>query len=537
MESGGLTIDATQAENFTTLLAIVPNHRRGSDQGLWVSSDDGKIHFSPDDGKTWNDLTANLPGMTPGSWIPYIEASLHNEAEAWVVVNDFRRGDTKPYVYHTADFGQTFTLVVNEQKVTGHALAIVQDPVEPNLMFMGTDQGLWISYDKGGSWTRHDAGYPHVSTRDLKIHPREHDLIIGTFGRAAWILDDIRPFREIAKQGVAMLKDSFAVFQAPDAYQWSRRSYQGTRFYAQGQFQGEDRSRGAMLTYYVLPKGAAAGAKEKDKKSSVANILYYGDDLPDDPQTDPNPAKKNKKKVKIQVVDVQSGDTIRTYTRSVRYGMNRTSWNFRRDGITFPSRRAPREDADPPSGGRVGPGVYEIVMTYGNHTGKTMVTVHADPREEQMANPFTERERLQADLDTSVVRLNEAWTDLQNAGKAIKTIKGLLKTAPEAVKDSLNKDSKALLKSIAELEEIFVEPTGQKGIQRNPTNLQSKMYSAGRYLGQTEGKPTQMAQVTLAQFKAAAMDYISKIETFMKEDFAPFRKEVEAAELSLFGKL
>ena len=100
MESGGLTIDATQAENHTTLLVIEPNHKSWeSQQGLWVSSDDGKLHFSPDDGATWNDLTGNLEaaGMTPGSWIPYIEPSVHNEAEAFVIVNDYRRGDTKPY--------------------------------------------------------------------------------------------------------------------------------------------------------------------------------------------------------------------------------------------------------------------------------------------------------------------------------------------------------------------------------------------------------------------------------------------------------
>lgn len=563
MISGGLTIDATQAENHTTLLVIEPNHNGFNEkQGLWVGSDDGRLHFSPDDGKTWNDLTGTLEaaGMTNGSYIPYIHASLHDPAEAWVIVNDFRRGDTKPYVYYTTDYGETFLelidnsdyfadisnegLTLGSETVTGHTLAIVQDPVEPSLLFLGTDQGLWISFDSGLTWVRHDAGYPHVSTRDMKIHPREHDLIIGTFGRAVWILDDIRPLREIASTGAQAVRDSFTVFPAPDAYQWSYRSYQGTRFYAQGQFQGQDRRGGAMLTYWVLPeegkgkKGADAGAKEGDKKSEVASLMYFGDDEPEDVETDPDPAKKNKQKMKIQIIDTQSGDTIRTYTTTPNYGMNRTSWNMRRDGISFPSRRAPRPDADTPSGASVGPGVYEVVMTFGNHVGKTMVTVHADPREEKPSgNPLAAREALNAEYDTTVVRLTEAWDDLQQAGKSLSRIEGLLKDAPEAVKDSLTADIKDLKKAIAKIEEIYTEKEDLKGIQRNPSNLQAKMFSARRYIGQVEGKATQMATVTLQQFQAGATDFIDEVETFMQEEFAPFRKEVEAADLSLFGKL
>jgi len=138
MISGGLTIDATQAENHTTLLVIEPNHNGFNEpQGLWVGSDDGRLHFSPDDGKTWNDVTGNLPGFKEGAWIPYVEASVHNPAEAWVIVNDFRRGDTKPYVYHTTDYGKTFRQIISPLApkggieggaVVGHTLAIVQDP-------------------------------------------------------------------------------------------------------------------------------------------------------------------------------------------------------------------------------------------------------------------------------------------------------------------------------------------------------------------------------------------------------------------------
>ncbi|MTB52465.1 hypothetical protein E1J53_0015920 [Lewinella sp. W8] len=537
MESGGLTIDATQAENHTTLLAIVPAKPVwNTPQALWVSSDDGRLHLSPDDGESWTDLSDRLPGMKAGSWIPYIEASPHNAAEAFVVVNDYRRNDRRPMVYHTDNYGETFRLLVDDKKVEGHALAIVQDPVEPNLLFLGTDQGLWFSLDYGDTWTHYNRTFPGVSTRDLKIHPREHDLIIATFGRAAWILDDIRPFRALAKEGAEALQDTFKLFPAPDAYQWSRRSYQGVRFYAQGQFQGRDRWGGAMLTFWVMPEAE----KGKKKKDDVGSMRFYGssaNSMEKMAMADEKRDDRPKKKAKVQVVDVQSGDTIRTYTTRVNWGMNRTTWNMRRDGVSFPSRRERPADADAPTGPQVEPGVYKIIMTYAGHTDETTVTIHADPREDVDANGrFDDRNALQAEMDSTVVHLTTAWEDLRAARKGIKNVQMLMADAPKAVKDSLSKHAKELTKAIAELEEIYTEPEGLKGIQRNPTNLQSKMFSARRYVGQVEGEASQMARVTLAQFKAAAEDFMEKVEAFMDDDYAKFKAEAMAAELSPFGK-
>ena len=226
------------------------------DSVLWVGSDDGRLHLSRNDGASWTDLTdKRLTGMTPGSWIGYIEASpiRCRVRPSWSSTTTGAAIPPHGLPHHR--LRRQLHSSSTRSKVSGHAQAIVQDPVQENLLFLGTDQGLWYSLDYGDSWTRFDADYPHVSTIDLKIHPREHDLIIGTFGRAAYIIDDIRPFRELAKRGPEMLQDSFAVFPAPDAYQWEYRSYQGTRFYAQGQFQGEDRPYGALLTYWVRPGG------------------------------------------------------------------------------------------------------------------------------------------------------------------------------------------------------------------------------------------------------------------------------------------
>ncbi len=555
--SGGLTIDATQAENHTTLLAIVPEPSAYGqpENTLWVGSDDGRLHLTRDGGANWTDLSGKLTGMTPGGWIGYIEVSPVNRGEAFVVVNDYRRGDIRPMVYHTTNYGDSFTQIVDETKVSGHAQAIVQDPVEPKLLFLGTDQGLWYSLDYGDRWTRFDANYPHVSTIDLKIHPREHDLIIATFGRAFYILDDIRPFREMAQASTDVLQDSFHVFPAPDAYAWETRSYQGSRFYAQGNFQGDDRPSGAMLTYWVRPGGPSA-TLDPDSVD-LSRLMSYSSGLPPeiredvparetgDPErafvnqreeTDPIAAPKEK--VKFQVIDVQSGDTIRTFTQQPRWGMNRTSWNLRRDGVEMPSRRERKEDADPPTGMSVVPGTYRILMTYGNHADGTTVTVVADPRDAYSGSArYARRDAMYRQLEDEVTGVTTAFNRLQEARKSITRVEGVAANAPKAVKDSLSEHSKALIKEIARLEEILTEPEDLKGIQRNPTNLQSYLYGARNYIGQTEGEPSQMAKLMLQQFHEKAGDFVTQVNTFLSGDLREYQEEVRAAELSLFGEL
>ena len=554
--SGGLTIDATQAENHTTLLAIVPEatgNTRG-DSVIWVGSDDGLLHLTRNGGRTWTELSGKLTGANPNSWIPYIESSSSNPGEAFVVVNDYRRGDYRPMVYHTTNYGDSFTRIVDENKVMGHAQAIVQDPVEDNLLFLGTDQGLWFSLDYGETWTRHDAGFPHVSTRDLKIHPREHDLIIATFGRAAWILDDIRPFRNLAREGMEILQDSFVVFDAPDAYQWEYRSYQGTRFYGQADFQGDDRRYGAMLTYWVKPGGPS---KMVDPDSvDVSQMVGYAlldpeakEDVPGretgsmraafaDADNPVEAVAAPKDKIKIQVIDVQSGDTIRTYTEQPKWGMNRSSWNLRRDGILTPSRRERREDADTPSGMSVVPGTYRLLLTYGDHRDETTVTVHADPRDTfNGSGRYTQRDALYREYEAKTEQVTAAFDRLQEARKSLGRVSEVLKSAPKEVKDSLDADRKELVKQIDDLEEILMEPEDLKGIQRNPTNLQSYMGDARRYVSQTEGRPNQLARLAMDQYTAKADDFIRRVNNFLTGDLQDFREEVQAADLSLFGEL
>ena len=215
-ENGGLTLDVTGAENYTTILTIAPSPK---EQGvIWVGTDDGNVQLTRDGGETWTNFRGRISGLPTGAWIPQIRASAYNAGEAFVVANDYRRGDFRPFIFRTTDFGKTWTRMIDEKKVTGYALCVLQDPAEPNLVFVGTEHGLWISFDNGASFEQWKNGYPSVSTYDLAIQEREADLAIATFGRSLWILDDIRPLRKIAAATGKTFPDKLTAFTAPDAF-------------------------------------------------------------------------------------------------------------------------------------------------------------------------------------------------------------------------------------------------------------------------------------------------------------------------------
>ncbi|MEK7257182.1 MAG: hypothetical protein AAB316_20680, partial [Bacteroidota bacterium] len=383
--------NATAAENHCTIIAIAPSPK--DENVIWVGTDDGNLQLTHDGGKTWSNLTSKLPTVKPGSWIPYIEASKKRAGEAFVIVNDYRRNDWRPMAFFTRDFGATWQRIVDEKKVQGHALCLVQDPEVDDLLWLGTDYGLWFSLDFGSTWNKWK-DFPSVSTIDLKIHPRDHDLVIGTFGRAFWILDDLRPLREIARTKGKVLEKPFAAFPSPDAYLAEFRSYDGIRFDGDAVFNGENRSPMAMLTLWVKPEVEVKMEKEKGKKeeakteakaarkdAAVSLPIAVGKDTAEVKKEEKKDEKKNGKddKVQVQIFDTQ-GDTVRTFSAKLDTGLVRIWWNLNQDGVRYPSRRKPKPEDDKPGGYSVLPGKYKLVFTYKGTRDSTTVTVHADPR-------------------------------------------------------------------------------------------------------------------------------------------------------------
>jgi hypothetical protein len=389
-QSGGLTRDATGAEVHTTILTISPSPVQKD--VIWVGTDDGNVQVTRDGGETWTNTSPNLKGAPENAWIPQITASQHNAAEAFVVLNNYRVGDNSAHLYHTKDYGRTWERIIDDSKVWGYVICFAQDPVEPKLMFAGTEFHLYVSFDGGKIWNKWEVGYPTVSTYDMVIHPREHDLIIATFGRSVWVLDDIRPLREVARTNGAALNNKVVSVDAPDGFMVNRRSNPGyySPYYGDTYFLGDNRQSFGRL-----------------------NALIGVD-------TD--------ERLTIEILN-DSNEVIHTFNSNVRKGLNRILWRYNRDplplaGMTGSGQGAGRfAGRQQGGGGNVLPGTYKVRMTIDGESSTSEITVHADPR-----NEVTDFTHLRSNLAKAekhapmIEELNEVYEEFRKCNEVMDTI-------------------------------------------------------------------------------------------------------------------
>lgn len=551
--SGGLTIDATQAENYTTILAIAPSPL--DENLIWVSTDDGNLQITRDGGKNWKNFGDRLPGCPKGSWIPQIELSTKNKGEAFIVVNNYRRNDWTPYAYHTLNFGETWTRIVDDKKVSGYAQAIVQDPVEPKLLFLGTDHGLYFTIDGGQEWNKWTNDYPSVSTIDLKIHPREHDLIIGTFGRAAYILDDIRPFRELVRTKGKVLDAPFKAFPAPHAYLASYASVNGMRFAADASFSGKNRSRGALLTLWVKEKekkkkkdsdvsteadaegkGKKKGKKKRKQKKEdeeVPIVVEEKEEKAEKTMKDKKGKKPGKGKVRIRVFD-QQGDTLYTFYKKLKPGMNRISWNLRRKGVSSPSWEESKPNANDPFGPRVAPGNYKLQFEYDDHLDSTEVEVLADPRRPYNASAQAAKDAAMQNFADLIQKATTGFDRLKQAQKTINLVNKQIIYAPDSTQKEIKDLGLTMKDSIKTLTDVYTRPKGSKGIDSVSPTLNRSLWQARSYLNAADGQPGQNAIHAVQQAEQKINEVVAKIDYFFANAWQDYRKRVEEIPTSLF---
>jgi photosystem II stability/assembly factor-like uncharacterized protein len=334
-ESGGVTVDNSSAEMHTTIYSISESPKNG--QIIWVGTDDGNVQITRDGAKTWTNVIGNVSGLEKNSWVSTVEASRFDEATAYATFDRHTIGDMKPYAYKTNDYGKTWaSLKLQENGVQGYAHVIKEDSVDPNLLFVGTEFGLWISCDGGQQWAQYKgSNFPAVAVRDISIQPRESDLVLATHGRGIWILDDIMPLRALNPE--LMAKDA-ALIEGPAAIQY----FDAGGGWAEGDetFRGPSRSTAAFITYY-------------QKRRHL-----FGD-------------------LKIEIFD-QDGKLVGTAAGSKHRGLNRATWAMRLPApIVTPAATALFDASEGP---RVLPGAYTVKMTKGDQVYTETLNVVLDPR-------------------------------------------------------------------------------------------------------------------------------------------------------------
>lgn len=533
-QSGGLTFDATNAENHCTIIAIAPSPAQ---QGvIWVGADDGSLHLTRDGGKTWQNLSDQLPDAPKGAWIPQIEVSAKNAGEAFVVLNNYRQNDWEPYLYHTTDFGKKWKRLASAKNVTGFCLSVVQDTETPNLLFLGTDQGLYVSFDYGANWTHWPnttAGgaplFPSVPVQDMKIHPRDGDLVIGTFGRAIWVMDNINPLREIARQK-DLLAQPFRLFAPQAAVLASWRSYEGARFAADAIFVGENKSTAARIPVWVKP-GLAPKADKKDKKDTPEEK----DKVAPAGRPRSGGGGGDKKEKAVVTVLSETGDTLRRFKTELDSCFGVINWGLETKGVPFPSNREPDKDQLEPGGGPgVLPGRYKIVVGYGDYLDSTTITVLADSRLDITPADLQARADAARRFYPLVERANKAYERLKEAEKNLKLVEDQFVNVPDSLKKDVLQLGKTLRDSIGVLKEAFFEQKEAKGIQRNPDNLNARLRRALYYINDGRGAPNANAQIAMKTAREETEKVLERINTLFDKPWAEYRQKAEGVRAVLF---
>jgi photosystem II stability/assembly factor-like uncharacterized protein len=333
--SGGLTVDNSSAESYTTVFAIAESPKEAG--VVWAGTDDGNVQLTRDGGATWSNVGRSIPGLPRGAWVSKIEAGHRDAGTAFVTFENHGNGDMKTYAYKTADFGKTWQSLAGSG-VSGWAHVLREDLENPDLLFLGTELGLFISLDGGAHWARFSGNLPAVSVWDVAVHPRESDLIIATHGRGIYILDDITPLRNLTREvlaaDVALLPSRAAGMVLPALEQ---------DFPGDDEFVGTNPEEAASICYYL-------------KKRHVLGEL------------------------RVEIYDSQ-GKLVSTLPAGKRRGINRVSWPMRRQAPKLPPANSLVVD-QPFSfiGPRLPPGTYTVKLVKGDQVLTGQVRLAPDPR-------------------------------------------------------------------------------------------------------------------------------------------------------------
>lgn len=306
----------SRAETYCTIVALAESPRAAGQ--VWVGTDDGKVWVTHDSGGRWQDVSANLRGIPAGLYVACVEPSHHDPSTVYVAVDGHRSDDVRPYLLVSHDSGRSFHLLSAGLPRDWPVLVVREDPVNPRLLFAGTENGVFVSMDAGASWQRFDHGLPTVAVDDIQIQPREHDLVIATHGRSVWVMDDISPLEHWSPE---VTRRPIAFFPPRPASAFLIRSLSG--FWGQRFFSAKNPPFGAWFNYYVK---ANAG---------------HG--------------------VKIVVRDA-AGHTVRELSGPGTPGLHRVVWDLQAGD---PRQRIGRSEwNDQPQ--FVSPGRYTVALTYGD---------------------------------------------------------------------------------------------------------------------------------------------------------------------------
>ena len=477
LTSGGeIYQDNTAAEFHCSALTIAESPLQAG--VIWVGTDDGNLQLTKDGGANWVNLAEKLPDLPAFSWFGKIHASAHDAGTAFVAVDNHRSDDFTPYAYMTKDFGKNWKKIVSGLPDDDYVKVIRQDPHDPNLLFLGMEHGVYASWNQGDSWTRINLNLPPVSVRDLRIHPREHDLIVGTHGRGVWILDDIQAIREWGNHMGKKLH-TFSVRPTTRWHMYSQIENLGSRTYT-----ASNPDYGSFINFFLDEKPA-------------------------------NP-------VVIEIKDAHGGLIRELIDSNAVKGLNRIVWDLKGQAATS-------LDNPPPSGWRGGsyrplvqPGTYHGTVKAAGEVAQISIEVKADPRLSLTAEAY----QAQSDvLKGLIAQLSDVHLLINDTEKMLGQLEGIKNRGTDKNQEVENLLQAASTKLTALLDELK-RPAPNMGYRQRP-RLREEIRSLLYAIGGAPATPTKSQKERVLSLKDEARAALQTMDGIISNDIAKLNEQLQ----------
>ncbi|MFN2491671.1 MAG: glycosyl hydrolase [Pyrinomonadaceae bacterium] len=501
---------------------------------IYIGTDDGLIQVTEDGGKNWRKIE-KFAGVVDMAYVSRIITSNHEPNTVYAAFDNHQNADFKPYVLKSNDAGRTWISIAGNLPKNGPVWGIAEDHVNPNLLFAGTEFGLFFSIDGGQKWIQLKGGLPTIAVRDINIQRRENDLVVGTFGRGIYILDNYTPLRTLKPE---MLKQDAGLFPVKDALMYIQsqplggrgKSFQGESFYT-----AENPAFGATFTYYLKDELKTRKARRQESEKE-AEKKGTGIVLPS--QTDLRAEEEEEAPVVILTVTDSEGRVVRRLTGPITAGMQRVAWDLRSPPASLPPPPNPETEdpfSDPPGGPLVMPGAYKVslakriggVMTPMGQSQEFQVTVEGQQR---MSVP--DRAAL-VEFQQKAARLQRAVQGALEAANALKPRLTLIRRAlldTPSAGDKLLDDAAALDKRTNDILRALRGDTALRARNMNlPPSITERV---GDIVGAQRTSTARPTQTQMNQYSTAAQEFeqtLAQLRQLIEGDLSTLEKQMEAA--------
>ncbi len=503
---------------------------------IYVGTDDGLMQVTEDGGKSWRKIE-RFHGVPDSTYVSKIVASQHDANTAYVCFDNHKNGDFMPYLLKTTDAGKTWASIVGDLPIRGTVYCVAEDHVDPNLLFAGTEFGLFVTLDGGKKWHRIRNGFPTIQVKDLCIQRKMNDLVIGTFGRSIWVIDDYSPLRML--KATSMEKPS-VLFPPRDADLFipnTQHGGSGKAFLGESFYTADNPAYGAAFTYHLKE---SLKTRKQLRKDAEKEAEKKGKPIPYATAEELRMETEEEAPSVFLVIEDAEGNVVRTVTGPTTAGLHRVTWDLRDPSATLPTARTREPDGEgdddgPPrgSGPLVAPGKYSVSLhqRYRGVAQAMSEKVDFDVVLDSLGNPDLASVKEQVAFHRQVLKLSRAVTGASNVASELGTRLEAMRRALEVAPKGDDASKKTVREMIDRNRLILRSLRGDSvlaGRNENvPLSISERVGTAAGASTQSFSKPTGTQKEAYAIAEKEFRNELEKLKTLAEQDVPALEKKLE----------